>query len=137
MPFSEEDDELILELKDNRGMSWEDINELFFKDRRVTQIQYRYYAYLRPDCSKEFTEEDDNLLRELKARLDEERNIQWARELEKSVHDNGHLASDLKTLREQAQRCREILGKITQLSSSGASMAAGRGTTASTSISAA
>ena len=43
-----------------------------------------------------------------------------ARELEKTVQDNGHLTSDLKTLREQAQRCRDILAKITQLSSSGA-----------------
>jgi len=43
-----------------------------------------------------------------------------ARELEKSVHDNDHIAADLKTLREQAQRCRDILAKITQLSSSGA-----------------
>jgi two-component system sensor histidine kinase RegB len=48
-----------------------------------------------------------------------------ARELEKTVHDaenldNEHLAGDLKTLREQAQRCRDILAKITQLSSSGA-----------------
>jgi two-component system sensor histidine kinase RegB len=43
-----------------------------------------------------------------------------ARELEKSVHDNDHLAADLKTLREQAQRCRDILAKITQLSASGA-----------------
>jgi two-component system sensor histidine kinase RegB len=43
-----------------------------------------------------------------------------ARELEKTVQDNGHLASELKTLREQAQRCRDILAKITQLSSSGA-----------------
>jgi two-component system, sensor histidine kinase RegB len=45
-----------------------------------------------------------------------------SRELEKSVDGNGndHLAADLKTLREQAQRCRDILAKITQLSSSGA-----------------
>ena len=43
-----------------------------------------------------------------------------ARELEKAVDGNEPLASDLKTLREQAQRCRDILGKITQLSSSGA-----------------
>src|SRR5436305_1556409 len=43
-----------------------------------------------------------------------------SRELEKTVHDNNHLAADLKTLREQAQRCRDILAKITQLSSSGA-----------------
>src|SRR5215211_624507 len=42
-----------------------------------------------------------------------------SRELEKTVQD-GLLASDLKTLREQAQRCRDILAKITQLSSSGA-----------------
>src|SRR5258707_13843695 len=42
-----------------------------------------------------------------------------ARELESTVKD-GPLASDLKTLREQAQRCRDILAKITQLSSSGA-----------------
>ncbi len=39
-----------------------------------------------------------------------------SRELEKTVQDNGHLAADLKTLREQAQRCRDILAKITQLS---------------------
>src|SRR3954453_6326098 len=43
-----------------------------------------------------------------------------SRELEKTVHDNDHLAADLKPLREQAQRCRDILAKITQLSSSGA-----------------
>jgi two-component system, sensor histidine kinase RegB len=43
-----------------------------------------------------------------------------SRELEKTVDGNDPLASDLKTLREQAQRCRDILAKITQLSSSGA-----------------
>src|SRR6202049_3444822 len=42
-----------------------------------------------------------------------------SRELEKSVQD-AQLAGDLKTLREQAQRCRDILAKITQLSASGA-----------------
>jgi two-component system sensor histidine kinase RegB len=42
-----------------------------------------------------------------------------SRELEKTVKD-GPLAADLRTLREQAQRCRDILGKITQLSSTGA-----------------
>jgi two-component system sensor histidine kinase RegB len=43
-----------------------------------------------------------------------------SRELEQSVKDKPPLAADIKTLREQAQRCRDILGKITQLSSSGA-----------------
>ncbi|KRR23399.1 ActS/PrrB/RegB family redox-sensitive histidine kinase [Bradyrhizobium retamae] len=43
-----------------------------------------------------------------------------SRELEKTVEGNDQLASDLKTLREQAQRCRDILAKLTQLSSSGA-----------------
>src|SRR4029077_5178949 len=43
-----------------------------------------------------------------------------ARELENTVPDNSPLASDLKTLREQTQRCRDILAKITHLSSSGA-----------------
>lgn len=43
-----------------------------------------------------------------------------SRELEKTVDADNPLASDLKTLREQAQRCRDILAKITQLSSSGA-----------------
>ncbi|MEO8319548.1 MAG: ActS/PrrB/RegB family redox-sensitive histidine kinase [Bradyrhizobium sp.] len=55
-----------------------------------------------------------------------------SRELEKTFQDNAqgnlqggaqandHLAADLKTLREQAQRCRDILAKITQLSASGA-----------------
>ncbi|MCA6112719.1 ActS/PrrB/RegB family redox-sensitive histidine kinase [Bradyrhizobium cenepequi] len=42
-----------------------------------------------------------------------------SRELEGTVKD-GQIASDLKTLREQAQRCRDILSKITQLSSTGA-----------------
>src|SRR6266568_4162318 len=42
-----------------------------------------------------------------------------ARELEKTAQDP-HLSSELKTLREQAQRCRDILAKITQLSASGA-----------------
>ncbi|KIZ45576.1 MULTISPECIES: ActS/PrrB/RegB family redox-sensitive histidine kinase [Rhodopseudomonas] len=42
-----------------------------------------------------------------------------ARELEKTSTD-ATIAGDLKVLREQAQRCREILSKITQLSSSGA-----------------
>jgi two-component system sensor histidine kinase RegB len=47
-----------------------------------------------------------------------------ARELEKDIEGHmtldGHARGDLKTLREQAQRCRDILAKITQLSSSGA-----------------
>ncbi|HEY3794957.1 MAG TPA: ActS/PrrB/RegB family redox-sensitive histidine kinase [Bradyrhizobium sp.] len=43
-----------------------------------------------------------------------------SRELERTVHNDGPLAGDLKTLREQAQRCRDILGKITQLSATGA-----------------
>jgi two-component system sensor histidine kinase RegB len=43
-----------------------------------------------------------------------------SRELEKAVADTSPLAGDLKTLREQAQRCRDILAKITQLSSTGA-----------------
>ena len=43
-----------------------------------------------------------------------------SRELEKSLQDNSQLAADIKTLREQAQRCRDILAKITQLSSTGA-----------------
>src|SRR6476620_323732 len=43
-----------------------------------------------------------------------------SRELEKTVNSDDPLASDLKTLREQAQRCRDILAKITQLSPSGA-----------------
>ncbi len=43
-----------------------------------------------------------------------------ARELEKTTQADGPLAADLKILREQAQRCRDILGKITQLSSTGA-----------------
>jgi two-component system, sensor histidine kinase RegB len=48
-----------------------------------------------------------------------------SRELEKALQENGaqdpqRLTGDLKVLREQAQRCRDILAKITQLSSSGA-----------------
>ena len=43
-----------------------------------------------------------------------------ARELERTVADSSPLAGDLKTLREQTQRCRDILAKITQLSASGA-----------------
>src|SRR6202011_1940870 len=43
-----------------------------------------------------------------------------SRELEKGLKDNKELAGDLKTLREQAQRCRDILAKITQLSATGA-----------------
>jgi two-component system sensor histidine kinase RegB len=43
-----------------------------------------------------------------------------ARELEKNTTHNPALSDDLKTLREQAQRCRDILAKLTQLSSSGA-----------------
>jgi len=43
-----------------------------------------------------------------------------SRELEKALHENPLLAADIKTLREQAQRCRDILAKITQLSSTGA-----------------
>ena len=43
-----------------------------------------------------------------------------SRELERTVADNSPLAGDLKTLREQAQRCRDILAKITQLSATGA-----------------
>ena len=43
-----------------------------------------------------------------------------SRELEKGLSDSSPLAGDIKTLREQAQRCRDILAKITQLSSTGA-----------------
>jgi two-component system sensor histidine kinase RegB len=43
-----------------------------------------------------------------------------SRELEQTVPADSALAGDLKSLREQAQRCRDILAKITQLSSSGA-----------------
>src|SRR6201995_4502678 len=43
-----------------------------------------------------------------------------SRELERTLQDNSPLAGDIKTLREQAQRCRDILAKITQLSASGA-----------------
>jgi two-component system, sensor histidine kinase RegB len=47
-----------------------------------------------------------------------------SRELEKSLADNpqvnSQITGDIKTLREQAQRCRDILSKITQLSSTGA-----------------
>jgi len=43
-----------------------------------------------------------------------------ARELEQGTPADSPIAGDIKTLREQAQRCRDILSKITQLSSSGA-----------------
>src|SRR5579863_3155525 len=43
-----------------------------------------------------------------------------SRELEQGLPENSQLTGDIKTLREQAQRCRDILAKITQLSSTGA-----------------
>ncbi|WP_213771989.1 ActS/PrrB/RegB family redox-sensitive histidine kinase [Bradyrhizobium sp. dw_78] len=43
-----------------------------------------------------------------------------SRELERTIPDGSPLTADIKTLREQAQRCRDILGKITQLSATGA-----------------
>src|SRR6202163_2956580 len=43
-----------------------------------------------------------------------------SRELQRTLQDNGQVAADIKTLREQAQRCRDILAKITQLSATGA-----------------
>jgi two-component system sensor histidine kinase RegB len=43
-----------------------------------------------------------------------------SRELERALQGNAQVASDIKTLREQAQRCRDILAKITQLSATGA-----------------
>jgi two-component system, sensor histidine kinase RegB len=43
-----------------------------------------------------------------------------SRELEGTLAGNAQTASDIRTLREQAQRCRDILAKITQLSASGA-----------------
>src|SRR3954466_4450414 len=43
-----------------------------------------------------------------------------SRELENTLRDGSPIAGDIKTLREQAQRCRDILAKITQLSSTGA-----------------
>src|ERR1700732_4942865 len=43
-----------------------------------------------------------------------------SRELERTIADDSPMAGDLKTLREQAQRCRDILAKITQLSATGA-----------------
>ncbi len=41
------------------------------------------------------------------------------RELENAIEPGSPYGDDIKLLREQAQRCREILGKLTQLSSSG------------------
>src|ERR1700736_3603614 len=46
--------------------------------------------------------------------------VMISRELERTFTGNGQEASDIKTLREQAQRCRDILAKITQLSATGA-----------------
>ena len=43
-----------------------------------------------------------------------------SRELEKTVPPSDAIAGDIQTLREQAQRCRDILSKIAQLSASGA-----------------
>jgi two-component system, sensor histidine kinase RegB len=43
-----------------------------------------------------------------------------SRELERTLQDNKEVAADIRTLREQAQRCRDILSKITQLSATGA-----------------
>src|SRR5246127_4729632 len=43
-----------------------------------------------------------------------------ARKLAEALQDHPEVAADIKTLREQAQRCRDILAKITQLSSTGA-----------------
>jgi len=43
-----------------------------------------------------------------------------SRELERGITPDSPMAADLATLREQVQRCRDILAKITQLSSSGA-----------------
>src|ERR1700742_4353931 len=43
-----------------------------------------------------------------------------SRELERTLTGNTQIFGDIKTLREQAQRCRDILAKITQLSSTGA-----------------
>jgi two-component system sensor histidine kinase RegB len=43
-----------------------------------------------------------------------------SREIEKTTPPDSPLTVDVKTMREQAQRCRDILAKITQLSSSGA-----------------
>jgi len=43
-----------------------------------------------------------------------------SRELEQTLPADSPLAGDIKTLREQAQRCRDILAKITQLSATGA-----------------
>src|SRR4029077_1549167 len=43
-----------------------------------------------------------------------------SRELERSLPEDGQVAGDIRTLREQVQRCRDILAKITQLSSTGA-----------------
>ncbi|MGH6681437.1 MAG: ActS/PrrB/RegB family redox-sensitive histidine kinase, partial [Bradyrhizobium sp.] len=43
-----------------------------------------------------------------------------SRELERALQDYAPVSGDLKMLREQAQRCRDILAKITQLSSTGA-----------------
>jgi two-component system, sensor histidine kinase RegB len=40
-----------------------------------------------------------------------------SRELERQLADNGPLTADIRTLREQSQRCRDILAKITQLPS--------------------
>lgn len=42
------------------------------------------------------------------------------RELERTLDPSTPMAADIRTLREQTQRCRDILGKLTQLSPAGA-----------------
>jgi two-component system, sensor histidine kinase RegB len=42
-----------------------------------------------------------------------------AKELERSISENSRLGEDVRLLREQAQRCRDILAKITELPASG------------------
>src|SRR4029077_2596429 len=43
-----------------------------------------------------------------------------ARELERTIDVDNPMAEEIKVLREQAKRCRDILAKLTELSSSGA-----------------
>lgn len=53
VPWTKEDDDSLIRLRDEQSLSWPEIHQDHFPGRTVGQVQYRYYKHLRPSNWKE------------------------------------------------------------------------------------
>jgi hypothetical protein len=50
--YTEDDDKLLLELKEDRGMSWQDIRREYFQQREINSLQVHYCTKVNPKRQK-------------------------------------------------------------------------------------